>query len=101
MVAITKDEVKGLAHLARISFSDAELENFASQITKIRDMISTICEVDTDGIEPLASVCDSVLRMREDVVTSTDIREDLFSNAPGKDANIAKQVHCFVVPTVL
>lgn len=98
---ITQDDVGKAARLAKIKFSDEEIEKYTIQLGSIMDMIEELQEVDTTGIKPLTSVHNATLRMREDRVTETDIRSDLFTNAPGKDAAFAEEIKCFVVPKVV
>lgn len=98
---ITQNDVKKAARLAKIKFSDIEIEKYTSQLSSIVDMIEELQEVDTADIRPLTSVHDASARLRDDVVTEGDLGESLFSNAPGKDAAFSKEIKCFVVPKVV
>jgi aspartyl-tRNA(Asn)/glutamyl-tRNA(Gln) amidotransferase subunit C len=51
--------------------------------------------VNTDGVEPLATVIDQKLRLRDDVVTEGNIRDELLANAP------EAQHGFFAVPKVI
>lgn len=100
-MSIKSEDVRKVAKLARLKFSDAEVASFATQLDNIMKMIDEIEEVDCENVEPLASVCDMNLRQRKDQVNNQITRDELFSNVPGKDADIAKEVKCFVVPKMV
>jgi aspartyl-tRNA(Asn)/glutamyl-tRNA(Gln) amidotransferase subunit C len=53
-MAITSDEVRWIAHLARLALSDAELDTMARQLSGILDYVQQLQQVDTDGVEPMA-----------------------------------------------
>lgn len=98
---ITQEDVKKAARLAKIKFTEAEIEKYTGQLGNIMDMIEELQNIDTSGVQPLTSVHDAKLRMRDDVVIEGDLGEELFTNAPGKDAAFAKEIKCFVVPKVV
>ena len=98
---ISNEELKKLQKLAKLEFSDNELEDFSHKLANVVGMIDKLREVDCEGVEPLRSVCDMHQRMREDKVEISDISDDLFKNIPEKGAEIAKEVKCFVVPKVI
>jgi aspartyl-tRNA(Asn)/glutamyl-tRNA(Gln) amidotransferase subunit C len=98
---ISDIELKKLQKLARLSFSPEEEKIFSAKLEGILDMIDKIHEVDCQNIEPLRSVCEMSQRMRGDEITVSDISEDLFKNVPGGNADLAKEIKCFVVPRVV
>ncbi len=98
---ISNDELKKLQRLAKLDFSDSEIEAFSKKLTNVVGMIDKLQEVDCDGVEPLRSVCDVHQRFREDKVEISDISEDLFKNVPERGSEIAREVKCFVVPKVI
>ena len=98
---INNEQVKKMANLARLSLKEEEVDNFATQIANIMDMIDSLNEVDCTGVQPLTSVSDMNQRTRTDLATSNDISEELFSNVPGENADFAKQIKCFIVPKVI
>lgn len=100
-MSITNEDVKKVAKLARLKFSEAEVNSFASQLDSIMKMIDEINDVDCSNIEPLASVCDMNLRLRADEVDNNITREELFLNVPGKDSDVAKEIKCFIVPKMV
>jgi len=50
---ITKEEVRHVAHLARLNFSEGEEEKFTSQLNTILMYVDILNEVDTAGIQPM------------------------------------------------
>jgi aspartyl-tRNA(Asn)/glutamyl-tRNA(Gln) amidotransferase subunit C len=100
-IMISNKELKKLQKLAKVDFSDSELEDFSHKLASVVGMIDKLQEIDCEGVEPLRSVCDMHQRMREDKIETSDISEDLFKNIPDKGAEIAKEVKCFVVPKVI
>lgn len=55
-MAITKDDVRRVAQLARMKLSEAEVAKFELQLGGILNYVSQLNEVNTDGIEPTAQV---------------------------------------------
>lgn len=100
-MAISLTEVKKVAHLARLEFNNEEFGNFQHQLSTIMDMIDQIQEVDCEGVEPLTSVTDMCQRVRKDKEIANVSTNELFSNAPGTDSKLAKEIKCFIVPKVV
>jgi len=98
---ITKDEVNKIAKLAKFNFDEKEISHFQTQLVNIMSMIDVLTQIDCSKIEPLTSVCNMNQRMREDVVTESDIRQELFANTSGENAKLAKEINCFIVPKVV
>lgn len=94
-MSITTQDVTKIARLARIEVTDAEKEPLAKEINSILAWIEQLNEVNTDNVEPLASVSDTALPWREDKVTDGHKRDAVLANAPMSDYG------CFVVPKVI
>ncbi|MCI5060958.1 MAG: Asp-tRNA(Asn)/Glu-tRNA(Gln) amidotransferase subunit GatC [Alphaproteobacteria bacterium] len=82
MSSLDKKDVAKVASLARIKMSDEELEKYGPQLSNIIQFVEQLAEVDTDNVEPLASVVDLNLSLRTDEVTDGNIQEDILANAP-------------------
>jgi len=65
---LTKDDVKKIAHLARLGLSDAEIEKFAPQLTDILSYVEMLKEVDTTGVPETSQVTGLANVTREDTV---------------------------------
>jgi len=50
MTKITKDQVKKVAHLARLELNENEINNHAQQLEKILDYIRQLEKIDTDDV---------------------------------------------------
>ena len=87
--------VRHIARLARIAMSDSEVEAMVPELNNILSWVDQLGEVDTDGVEPLATVIDNKLRLRADEVADGDCRDAVLANAP--DA----QHGFFAVPKVI
>lgn len=81
-MALDKATVAHIATLARIKLPEAEQEKMASELSHILTWIEQLGEVDTDGVEPMASVVAMRLPMREDVVADGNRREEILADAP-------------------
>ena len=82
-MALDKDTVARIARLARLKVQEEELAPLAGELSGILAWIEQLNEVDTRNVEPLASVSDVTLPMREDKVTDGQIAEKVLANAPG------------------
>ena len=94
-MAIDAETVRRVAKLARIAEPEARLEPLAREIDGIVRWIEQLNEVDTDGVEPLASNVNATLPMRDDVVTDGGDAARVLSNAPRSEDGF------FVVPKVV
>lgn len=81
-MSLDRDTVRNIAFLARIEVPDSKLDHLADQLSGILDWFEQLKEVDTDGVQPMSSVTDAVLRWRDDVITDGGIREKVLANAP-------------------
>jgi aspartyl-tRNA(Asn)/glutamyl-tRNA(Gln) amidotransferase subunit C len=81
-MALDKATVARIAALARIKVTEEEQTRLAGELTQILTWIEQLNEVDTKGVEPMASVGHLKLPMREDVVSDGGIRGKLLANAP-------------------
>src|SRR5258708_1827920 len=99
-MALDKEAVAHIAHLARIRLEEAELEPLAAELSRILDWVEQLGEVDTSGVAPMTSVAAVGLPMREDVVTDGAYRDAILGNAPQSAGN-GKQRGFFAVPKVV
>jgi aspartyl-tRNA(Asn)/glutamyl-tRNA(Gln) amidotransferase subunit C len=98
-MSLSDDQVRRLAHLARIGIRPEESAAAIERLNRVLGMIDQLKAVDTAGIEPMAHPLDALLpegqRLRPDEVTETDQRELYQSVAP------AVQDGLYLVPKVL
>lgn len=94
-MSIDAATVRKVARLARIREPEDKLEALAAELSGILQWIEQLNEVDTDGVEPMASTEAVTLPMRDDVVTEGGDPAKVLANAPKSDRNF------FVVPKVV
>lgn len=81
-MAITLEEVRAIARLARLRLSAEEVERFAGQLSDVLDYAARLNEVDTSEILPTASVLPMSAPLRPDEVRPCPPRDQLLANAP-------------------
>ncbi len=81
-MAITKEEVKRVAELSKLSFDEKDLEMFTTQMGNIIDMVEELEQVDTTGVPFTSNVASEINVLREDVALKGESREALLSNVP-------------------
>jgi aspartyl-tRNA(Asn)/glutamyl-tRNA(Gln) amidotransferase subunit C len=81
-MSLDKKTVAKVASLARLKVSDDDLEKYGPQLSNIIQFVEQLAEVDTENVEPLASVVDITLRLREDEVTDGGMQKEVLANAP-------------------
>lgn len=79
---LSREMVQKIAHLARLEFTDAELDEQLMQLNMIVDMMSGLSKINTDNIEPLNHIMDITNVFREDVVENGMPLKEVFQNAP-------------------
>lgn len=79
---IDAEQVRQIAHLARIGLADDEADHYIAELEAILDLADRMQEVDTSGVEPLAHPLETVQRLRPDQVTETDQRDRFQAGAP-------------------
>lgn len=92
---ISEEEVRHVATLSKLAFSEGETSQFATTLTKIVDMVELLNEVDTEGVAITTTMADRKNVMRPDLAQAGTNREDLFKNVPEKENNFIK------VPAIL
>jgi aspartyl-tRNA(Asn)/glutamyl-tRNA(Gln) amidotransferase subunit C len=94
-MSLTLEQVRRVAHLARIDVSDAQAESTLGHLNGILALIEEMQAVDTRGVEPMAHAQDLSQRLRSDVVTEENRREAFQAVAPETEAGL------YLVPKVI
>jgi aspartyl-tRNA(Asn)/glutamyl-tRNA(Gln) amidotransferase subunit C len=95
---LTPEQIRQVAHLARLELSPEQIEMYRRQLTRILAMVDQLSSVDTAAIEPMAHPLEMAQRLRPDSISApvgTAGREALQSVAP------AVQDGVYLVPRVL
>lgn len=94
-MALELKDVAKIAHLARLQVTDAEIPAVTQRLSTILELIEQLQAAPTDGIEPMAHPTDAVQRLRPDLVTETDRRNDYQRIAPAVEDGL------YLVPKVI
>jgi len=94
-MALDLDDVKRVAHLARIAVDETEARAVLSQMNDVFRMIEQMQAVDTRGVEPMSHALDITQRLRADAVTETDLRAAFQAVAPQVEGGL------YLVPKVI
>lgn len=89
-MAISHDEVRHIALLARLSLTAAEETSLALQLGSILEHFQRLNDLDTDGVEPTAHINAMETPFREDVVTNRPATSQWLANAPARDDRFFK-----------
>ena len=94
-MAVTIDEVRHVARLARLRFQPEDLEKLTDELNGILKHFEKLREVDVSGVEPAYRVLRRENVMRPDAVGAMLTPEEAVANAPDADG------HRFRVPRFL
>jgi aspartyl-tRNA(Asn)/glutamyl-tRNA(Gln) amidotransferase subunit C len=94
-MAITRDEVRRVAALARLHLEPAEEERLAHDLAQILDAFAKLTTLDTTGVTPARALAQPTTPLRDDVVTNPEASDELLANAPATDGRY------FRVPKIL
>lgn len=81
-MSITRDEVLHVARLARLAFSEDEIERFQGQLSAILEAVSIVAELDLSDVEPTDHPLDVVNALAEDEPRPSLSAEEALANAP-------------------
>jgi aspartyl-tRNA(Asn)/glutamyl-tRNA(Gln) amidotransferase subunit C len=87
--------VQGIAHLARLSLTEAQATEYAESLNKILHLMDALATFDTEGIEPLKSPFDHPQPLRADIVSESNHRDEYQAVAPATEAGL------YLVPRVI
>ncbi|MGH1431231.1 MAG: Asp-tRNA(Asn)/Glu-tRNA(Gln) amidotransferase subunit GatC [Neptuniibacter sp.] len=94
-MSLDRSDVDKIAHLARLQIEEQDAPEYAQNLTNILDLVDQMQAVDTSDVSPMAHPLDAVQRLRSDVVTEENQREQLQAVAPEVEEGL------FLVPKVI
>ena len=94
-MSLSLDDVRRIAHLARIEVTDAEAAAVQGELNGILGLVEQLQAVATAGIEPMAHAQNVTLRLRDDAVTEADQHRAFQAIAPQVEADL------YLVPKVI
>ncbi|MEP0910975.1 Asp-tRNA(Asn)/Glu-tRNA(Gln) amidotransferase subunit GatC [Leptolyngbya sp. ST-U4] len=96
---IDRDQVRKVAHLARLELTEAEEEQFTTQLSSILEYFQQLSELDTDTVEPTTRAIDVSNVTRIDQLQPYPERELIMENAPEREDSM--QGEFFKVPQIM
>lgn len=98
-MSLTPEQVRSIAHLARLAISGEDEARYAKSLSSILDFVAALDRVDVTGVVPMAHPLEGraagAQRRRPDQVTEPDVREQAQANAPKVAAGL------YLVPKVI
>lgn len=94
-MSVTRQEVLGIAELARLSLSEEEVEAMTGVLNNILEYFDKLSELDTATVEPLTHILPVENVTREDAIAPSFDQETALANAPKHDRG-----H-FIIPKVI
>jgi len=92
---LSAEEVKKIAHLARLGIEEQNVDAYASDLNGILTLMTQMAELDTTHVQPMAHPMDQVQRLRVDEVTEVNQRDYFQINAPKTEDGL------YLVPKVI
>jgi len=94
-MSLTPEQVRSIAHLARLSIEAEEEARYAKSLTSILDFVAALDRADVTGVTAMAHPLDQPQRRRPDAATEPDVRAAAQANAPAVEAGL------YLVPKVI
>ena len=89
-MAISKDDVKYIANLARLGLSEAEVEHFQTQLEVILEYIDQLKKLDVSKTQPMAHVLEIKNIYRPDIIKPSLDPQKVLKISPAKEGNFFK-----------
>ena len=90
MTKITSEEVKKVAHLARLELNENEIEKHAQQLEKILGYIKQLEKINTENIPCTTRAIEVVNVLRKDEKKNYKNSEELLDLAPSREDSFFK-----------
>jgi aspartyl-tRNA(Asn)/glutamyl-tRNA(Gln) amidotransferase subunit C len=84
-MALTPEEVRHIATLARVGVSDEDVRRFQEQLSQILDYFQVLNAIDTTDVPPTAHTLPLHNVMRDDTEGESLSQEEALANAPQRD----------------
>lgn len=94
-MALEQKDVEKIAQLAALKLNDNDLVETTSTLNNILKLIDRMQAVNTDGVEPLAHPLEATQRLRPDMVTEENHRDEYQVIAPAVSDGL------YLVPKVI
>ena len=94
-MSLDKDQVQHIAMLARLRLADEEFAETVDKLSRIVDFVDQLSAAATADVVPMAHPLNAAQRLRPDVVTEGDRRDEFQQNAPAVEGGV------YLVPRVI
>jgi aspartyl-tRNA(Asn)/glutamyl-tRNA(Gln) amidotransferase subunit C len=84
-VRLTADEVRYVAELAKLRLTEAEMQEFAGQLSDILEYAERLQAVDTSSVPPTPYILPLTNVMRDDVPEPSLSNDEALANAPDRE----------------
>ncbi|QVL52637.1 MAG: Asp-tRNA(Asn)/Glu-tRNA(Gln) amidotransferase subunit GatC [Cyanobium sp. M30B3] len=95
MSKISAEDVRKVAHLARLDLPEEKIATYTGQLERILEYVAHLEAVDTEGVPPTTRAVEVVNVTRDDRIEPTPVRERLLDLAPQREGDF------FRVPRIL
>jgi aspartyl-tRNA(Asn)/glutamyl-tRNA(Gln) amidotransferase subunit C len=95
MANLSRDDIRHVAHLARLGLSDDEVAQLEGELDRILDQYAVLADLDTDAIPPTAQTIELETILRDDIVRPGLSVEEALANASRRDGDY------IVVPAII
>ena len=85
MSKISKEEVKKVAHLARLELNDNEINNHSEQLEKILEYIKQLEKIDTENVPCTTRAIEVTNAFRKDEKKDFENTEQLLELGPSRE----------------
>lgn len=79
-MALTINEVEGIALLARLTLKEEEKNNFTEQLNLVLNYANRLNEINTDNVEPLTHILPVYNVFRDDNTAPSSPRDEMMAN---------------------
>lgn len=94
-MTLTSKDVRNIAHLARLGIDRQDIDAYTLDLSSMLDLMKQMGETPTENVLPMAHPMGQAQRLRSDVVTEIDNRDNFQAIAPQVEAGL------YLVPKVI
>ena len=94
-MSIDRADIEKLGELARIAVNEEAIDVTTRSINEVLALVDHLQSVNTLGIQPLANPLDATQRLRRDVISEINLRDDFQALAPAAENGL------YLVPRVI
>jgi aspartyl-tRNA(Asn)/glutamyl-tRNA(Gln) amidotransferase subunit C len=87
MTKIDLEQVKKVAHLARLNITPEEEKQLTTQLSSILEYVEQLSELDTENVPPTTRAIDTSNITRRDELDPFPSKEDLLGQAPAQEGD--------------